>query len=293
MTAEPVLPESVVYRGRDFTKAEAEALTSSIRAYAKVTCFKLADAHQGRAYLAMGYDSFEEYCATELDISRSRGYQLLRHAAGLRDLADAAGIDPVSTNVHITEGATRAIDTSAVAAEVAERVAAEPDADEHRRAEIVRETVDEHRTTTTTTTSIDADTGEILSESPTDAPVPPSGEPVDDAPGDRCIGPGAGEQRGLAATSGDPEGSAPSGSSGHLDEDDAPLSPAMQRLKFAGIATRALGTVRERLLPLDPAEVMAAIPTDERDMWASLARDLHAYADRIETALAPNLRSVQ
>ena len=286
-----VAPESVIYRGRDFTEAEARAITASIKAYAKQACFKLADAHQGRAYLAMGYETFEAYCAAELDISRSRGYQLLRHATAMRALGDAADLDPVSTNVHIGEGQTRAIDTAAVAAEVAAKVAAEPEADEHRRAEIVRETVEEHKVTTTETTSFDADTGEILDPSPTDAPVPPAGEPVDEAPGDRHHGPGAGELGAIPAAP--EEGGGCLSPAPSADLDDAPLSPAMQRLKFAGTATRALGVVRERLLPLDPDEVMAAIPVDERAMWSSLSRDLRAYCDRIDAALAPNLRSVQ
>lgn len=290
MTAEPVLPESVVYRGRDFTKAEAEALTSSIRAYAKVTCFKLADAHQGRAYLAMGYDSFEEYCATELDISRSRGYQLLRHAAGLRDLADAAGIDPVSTNVHITEGATRAIDTSAVAAEIAERVAAEPDADEHRRAEIVRETVDEHRTTTTTTTSIDADTAEVIEGPSSNAPAPSPGavEQDDDA---------APDAEG-SATPG--EGAAPEGSGGtsatdpsENDQPPAQDSPELLRAKAVKRHGDLMKQARHGLLMLSPIDVAAHCPAADRDDWLAFAGQLADFAERLAAEFTPTLRSVQ
>ena len=183
-TVEPIDPQSVTYQGRDFTEAEARAITLSIKAYAKQTCFKLADAHDGRAYLALGYSSFEDYCATELDISRSRGYQLLRHATALRELADAAGIDPVSTNVHTPEGRTRAIDTTAAAADIAAAVEAEPDADDQRRAEIVDEVIEEHKVVTKRTTSIDPETGEILNEGPSsNAPASPPGpvEQDDDA----------------------------------------------------------------------------------------------------------------
>lgn len=276
---EPIDPASVVYRGRDFTKAEAEALTSSIRAYAKVTCFKLADAHQGRAYLAMGYDSFEEYCATELDISRSRGYQLLRHAATMRELADAAGIDPVSTNVHTAEGQTRSLDTTAVAATVAERVAAEPDADDNRRAEIVDEVVEEYKRTTKTSTTVDTETGEKLNESPTDAPS--------DDPGD----------------------ASPSGSPGHLAPVPSTPAPSFasvgdlidwcpedgQWLTYAEMqrteATKHFAGVMNKRIPRDADQDIAGLCPPEalrsaifaaevaRTYWADLVDDLKKRQD--------------
>lgn len=289
MSLQPIDPQSVTYQGRDFTEAEAVAITHSIKAYAKQTCFKLADAHDGRAYLAMGYDTFEAYCATELDISRSRGYQLLRHAAAMREIGEAAGIDPVSTNVDTTEGQTRAIDTTAVAAKVAERVAAEPEADEGRRAEIVDEVIEEHKVVTKRTTSVDPETGEILNEGPSsDAPVPPGAvEPDDDA---------APNVEG-SATPG--EGAAPEGSDGSPtadpsdDRKPAPPSPALQRAKLAEQASKAAHAVRSKLLPLDPADIAAVCPADEWDAFQSLAVDLRRWCDQVDAAFSPNLRSVQ
>lgn len=287
MNLEPVDPQSVTYQGRDFTEAEARAITLSIKAYAKQTCFKLADAHDGRAYLAMGYDTFEAYCAVELDISRSRGYQLLRHAAAMREIGEAAGIDPVSTNVDTTEGRTRAIDTTAVAAKVAERVAAEPDADEGRRAEIVAEVVDEHKVTTTTRTTIDPDTGEILNPS-SDAPAPPVVEPDDDAtPATEELAP-PGE--GVA-----PEGSGVEGSSPDPSENEpAQDSPELLRAKAVKRHGDLMKQARDGLLQLSPIDVAAHCPAADRDDWLAFAGQLADFAERLATEFAPQpLRSVQ
>lgn len=290
MNLEPVDPQSVTYQGRDFTEAEARAITLSIKAYAKQTCFKLADAHDGRAYLAMGYDTFEAYCAVELDISRSRGYQLLRHAAAMREIGEAAGIDPVSTNVDTTEGQTRAIDTTAVAAKVAERVAAEPDADEGRRAEIVAEVVDEHKVTTTTRTTIDPDTGEILNPS-SDAPAPPVVEPDDDAtPATEELAP-PGE--GVAPEGSGVEGSSPDPSE-NADEQEA--EDPYPELTYLANAGKSAGVIRDHLKVIDPERIVAAVTVDERDSWTDLAATLRRSADGIDAAFATtanHLRSVQ
>lgn len=288
MSLHPIDPQSVTYQGRDFTEAEAKAITLSIKAYAKQTCFKLADAHDGRAYLAMGYDTFEAYCAAELDISRSRGYQLLRHAAAMREIGEAAGIDPVSTNVDTTEGQTRAIDTSAVAAEVADRVAAEPDADEGRRAEIVSEVVDEHKVTTTTRTTIDPDTGEIIQGPSSAAPESPDAvEPDDDATPNAAGSATRGE--GVAR-----EGSEDGSSSDPSKDEPAPDSPELLRAKAVKRHGDLMKQVRHGLLMLSPIDVAAHCPAQDRDDWLAFAGQLADFAERLATEFAPQpLRSVQ
>ena len=313
MTAgvQPIAPESVTYQGRDFTEAEAVAIPHSIKAYAKQTCFKLADAHDGRAYLAMGYDTFEAYCTAELDISRSRGYQLLRHAAAMREIGEAAGIDPVSTNVDTTEGQTRAIDTTAVAGAVAERVAAEPEADEARRAEIVDEVIEEHRVVTKRTTTIDPETGEILTDEPTgetpqsndegpssNAPASPPGpvEQDDDAAHDAegVVGSPAGGAG--AAPEGVEAGGSGLGPSENEKGEDPPAaqdSPELLRAKAVKRHGDLMKQARHGLLMLSPIDVAAHCPAQDRDDWLAFAGQLADFAERLATEFTPTLRSVK
>jgi len=119
----------------ELSKEEAVKLTAEIKAWAGTLWQKLKEAHDGKAWRAMGYTSWSEYLSTEFDISRSRGYQLIAHANAIAELTDAAGVD-VSTNVDtLTEGQTRNLDVAAVADEVRTQVAdlAEEATDEDRK----------------------------------------------------------------------------------------------------------------------------------------------------------------
>lgn len=275
-TVEPYAsPNAVTYEGRDFTEDEARRLTADIKAWAGTLWVRLEAAHRGKAWKALGYTSWGDYLESEFDIRRSRGYQLVSHAAAVRELTEAAGVD-VSTAVDIPERHTRAIDTQAAAADIAAAVEAEPDADEGRRVEIVEETVEKHRTSTI----VDGN-GEIIEGPSSDAPVPPGAvEPDDDAPEDSAVLDGA------------PEGSGDR----HPDpspNEPAPPSPALQRAQLAEQASKAAHAVRSKLLPLDPADIAAVCPADEWTAYLDLAVDLRRWCDRVDAAFSPNLRSVQ
>ena len=98
---------ALTYRGEDFDREAAQAITDDIRAWAGTLWLKVEAAYLGRAWVALGYPSWGAYLDAELDISRGRGYQLVAHATAVRQLAAAAGVE-VSTAVDIPERATRA-----------------------------------------------------------------------------------------------------------------------------------------------------------------------------------------
>lgn len=286
-TVEPYAsPNGITYQGRDFTEDEALRLTADIKAWAGTLWVRLEAARNGRAWKALGYTSWADYLETEFEISRSRGYQLVAHAAAVRELAEAAGLE-VSTAVDIPERHTRAIDTTAAAADIAAAVAAEPDADEARRAEIVEQTITEHKVTATTTTTIDADTAEILDTNPsTEDTAPPAEAPVDDAP------------RGTPAPDGAPEGGGAEGSDPTPSENDPPApvqdSPELLRAKAVKRHGDLMQKTRDGLLLLSPIDVSAHCPIEDRDDWLAFAGQLADFAERLATEFAPQpLRSVQ
>jgi hypothetical protein len=57
----------------------ARQLTSRIRAAVGDVCLLLLEAHQRRAWVSLGYRTWQEYVRYELNLSRSRSYELLEH----------------------------------------------------------------------------------------------------------------------------------------------------------------------------------------------------------------------
>ena len=223
---------AIVYRGQDFDRETAQAITDDIRAWAGTLWLKLKTAHDGRAYKAMGYSTWVDYLRDEFDISKSQGYRLLAHARTMDQLADAAGLYEASPIGDIPEGQTRDLDLRSVADAIAEQVHQLPhDATDADRATIVTKVIEQHKTTTETSTTVDTETGEILDETPADAPSSPVGEPADEAPGGAPPTDGAGEQHGAssAATTG--------GSGSAMPDPPAPLSavPAAPAPTFASV----------------------------------------------------------
>lgn len=129
----------------ELTEAEALKLTAEIKAWAGTLWQKLKQAHDGKAWKAMGYGSWTEYLSTEFDVSRSRGYQLVAHANAIAELADAAGVE-VSTMVDTSERITRGLDLASTAEEVRRQVAVLPqDATDDERAAVTRRVVNFRR----------------------------------------------------------------------------------------------------------------------------------------------------
>ena len=119
------------------TRTEAEALTVKIREQAEVVWWLLKRAHDGRAYLALGYPSWATYVRAEFDMSRSNAYRLLAHAATIRDLAEVAGIPAEAMST--SERYVRGLDADDLADEIRGAVGALPVGDTLTRAEVAHD----------------------------------------------------------------------------------------------------------------------------------------------------------
>ncbi len=68
---------AVTLRPVKLSESEARKLTQQIKRDAQDLWKSLLQAHEGRAHAALGYATWEAYCAAEFDISRARAYQLV------------------------------------------------------------------------------------------------------------------------------------------------------------------------------------------------------------------------
>lgn len=98
---------------------EARELTERIKSNASDLAELVKRAKEGRAFLALGYATWDAYLDAELHITRQRAWQLLSATEVREELEEAA-----STAVDITERAARDIkgQVAEVAAEVREAV---------------------------------------------------------------------------------------------------------------------------------------------------------------------------
>lgn len=124
------------------TPDQARALTDRIRDSVEATWSLLLEAHESRAWAALGYSTWAEYVSAEFDMSRSRSYQLLDQGRVVREIQGA-----VSTKVDIDERAARDIKPHLddVTDEIQERIAEEPGAAPARVRDIVGKVIDDHR----------------------------------------------------------------------------------------------------------------------------------------------------
>lgn len=71
----------------------ARQLTDRIRDAAGQLWSLLAEAHDRRAWAALGYDSFREYVETELQMTKQRAYQILDQAKVIMAISQASGVE--------------------------------------------------------------------------------------------------------------------------------------------------------------------------------------------------------
>lgn len=100
----PDLVDGVHISDAPLTKTQAEELTRSIRDAAEVIWVLIARAHAGKAWKALGYDSWADYVQQEFNMSRSRSYQLLDQAKVIAAVSEAV---PAGTDIAVTESSAR------------------------------------------------------------------------------------------------------------------------------------------------------------------------------------------
>jgi hypothetical protein len=86
---------------KHLTETEARTLTNKIKAGVSAVSVLLLEAHDRRAWSVLGYDTWEEYVRGELNLSRSRSYELLDHAVVMRSIqaaAEMSGIPDISAH---------------------------------------------------------------------------------------------------------------------------------------------------------------------------------------------------
>lgn len=123
------------------SEAKARELTNAIKAAAEATYVLLARAHQGKAFKALGYDTWADYVNQEFEISTQRSYQLLNLSKTIEALEAVA---PEGTTVKLTEAQARDIkrELPFITSKIAEET---EDLDTDKAAERIDEIVKEAR----------------------------------------------------------------------------------------------------------------------------------------------------
>lgn len=88
----------------EMSEGEAREITEAIRSAATATYILLAQAHERKAYKALGYDTWAKYVNEEFEISSQRSYQLLDLSKAVSMIESAA---PEGTSVKLTEAQAR------------------------------------------------------------------------------------------------------------------------------------------------------------------------------------------
>lgn len=88
--------------GRKMNKSEATELTARIRQTAGTLWQLVAEAHDRKAWAALGYESWKDYIVTELQMSESRSYQLVRTGRVMRAIAEVTGDAEVLSTTVVT-----------------------------------------------------------------------------------------------------------------------------------------------------------------------------------------------
>lgn len=121
-------------------KAEAQAITDRIRNAVDQLWSLLLEAHDRRAWRALGHTSWEAYVTTEFGMTRQHSYRLLDQGRVIHAIEEAAG--KVSPSGDISEAAAR--DIKSVLPEVKAEIKQRIEAGENPET-VVKETVDAAR----------------------------------------------------------------------------------------------------------------------------------------------------
>jgi len=98
--------EQVIEDEGDMSESEAKEITEAIRSAATATYILLTQAHEGKAYKALGYETWASYVKEEFEISPQRSYQLLDLSKVIKTIEGSA---PEGTDVRLTEAQARDI----------------------------------------------------------------------------------------------------------------------------------------------------------------------------------------
>lgn len=86
------------------SREKALELTSDIQSTTSALYVLLKQAHDDKAWVALGYKSWASYVEGEFDFSRARSYQLINQANVIAEINEASGVP-----LYITEREARAI----------------------------------------------------------------------------------------------------------------------------------------------------------------------------------------
>jgi hypothetical protein len=127
------------------SEAEAREITEAIKNAAESIWTLLLEAHERRAWKALGYTTWDHYVRAEFDMSRRHANRLIGQAEVIR--AIEAEVGPDGPTLEISEAAARDIKPhlDEVKADIATAVAALPDPTPEAVAETVRVSVSRKR----------------------------------------------------------------------------------------------------------------------------------------------------
>ena len=95
---------AVIVEEEILSEEAAQELTATIKSTATATFVLLQQAHEKKAWKALGYSTWTDYIENEFEFSRVRSYQLLSQAKTVKEITDAAG-----TEMYLTEKEARLI----------------------------------------------------------------------------------------------------------------------------------------------------------------------------------------
>lgn len=281
--------ESALIAGTEpLTSGEAEWLTARIKAYVGQSWRLLVIAYKRNAHKALGYKSWEGYVGDEFGISRSRAYQLLDRAYVIGEIEAA-----VAEVVEVPGDVSTDVDTSALDSVISEAAARDlksqlPDVTEKIKAGLT-ENPDADPAEVVAAVIAEARSGGADAPGGPSGPGAPSGAPAEDAGGPSQVTEG-GDTASSTATTDPPADPSHEERAAQLERRDEERNPDLALVeKFMKAAAKC-----SPLYAYDPGLVAEAADPESRRQMEGVARDLHGFATRIESALrrTAHLRSV-